>query len=106
MEGEAIRQKSGKPELGPERELGELLASLRVPHVFASVCLYDEEHTRGQAIRFKRDRHLNVHGHQLVARNVEALLTENGLLPASVPRRDTPLALRSGGCAGLGGGGS
>ena len=106
MEGEAIRQKSGKPELGPERELGELLASLRVPHVFASVCLYDEEHTRGQAIRFKRDRHLNVHGHQLVARNVEALLTENGLLPASVPRRDSALALRSGGCAGLGGGGS
>ena len=107
MEGEVIRRKAGKPELGPERELGQLFESLGIPHVFSIACLHDEETTRGQVIRFKRDRHLNVHGHQLVARHVEGLLAENGLLPASAePRESAPIAVKSRGCAGLGGGGS
>jgi hypothetical protein len=107
MEGEAIRRKAGKPELGPERELGELFESLRIPHVFSVGCLYDEETARGQVIRFKRDRHLNVHGHQMVARHVEGLLAENGLLPASAERRESAqIAVKSRTCVGLGGGGS
>jgi len=86
MEGEELRRKLGKPQLGVEGELREFFTSLGIPQRWLGRCLYDEERLNGKPIRFPRDRHLTSQGHQLVAAWSETWIRDRKLLPVDLAR--------------------
>lgn len=86
MEGEELRRKLGKPQLGVEGELREFFTALGIPQRWLGRCLYDEERLNGKPIRFPRDRHLTSQGHQIVAAWTETWLGERNLLPVDLTR--------------------
>lgn len=101
MEGEELRRKLGKPQLGVESELREFFTALGVPQRWLGRCLYDEERLNGKPIRFPRDRHLTSQGHQLVEAWMESWIRERRLLPVDAPavRQGVPVSATSR-CAG------